>query len=173
MRQASGEDRRLGEWLKVMILFARFSTMTAQIFSPYRVTLPQSGYGSAQGRRWSASVLAAIVGFGLLVVPVNLAHAGGHVLESPQVVNPSDVRPSGTVSAPKPSSYSADAPDPAYNSPETRVYPSDPNLGSISDYTNQEAQSRQPATIVIGVGSGHEGSSALVGNLIAGGLIMG
>jgi len=143
---------------------------------------------------WAARVLGAIVSMGLTVLPVGAAFAGEQVLEIPQVTSaPAEASVSrkphyATTYAERdeygnetPGSYvdpAAGAKDPT-DPPDTvvandKASAPDPNVGSISDYENEQGENAQPR-IALGGGRAprNEPQSSMTTNLIVGGLIVG
>ena len=127
--------------------------------------------------------------FTIPVLPMTSAFAGAQVLEIPQATSV-PVTPSSSTSTygSAPDSYGTapdSYPDPTSgstnpaNPPPTvasnsESYPPGPNLGSISDYQNQQGENARPAGIAFGGGTRrHEPQSSMTTNLIVGGLIVG
>ena len=170
--------------------------MKDQLFSPIRFVQHENVQGARSrrcGARWSTRVMAAALALGLAVLPIGTAFAGEQVLEIPQVASapaevPSPLKPHGTTTYAGGDAYANATPDsyaePAAaatgptDPPDTvaandKYYPPDPNVGSISDYQNQQGENARPG---FGSGSGtrrNEPPSSMTTNLIVGGIIVG
>jgi hypothetical protein len=137
--------------------------------------------------------MAAVLVIGLAMLPISQAFAGEQVLEIPQVPS---ARPAEASSSPKPHGATYSGPDTYGNAtadssgdpaaaatdptdpPDAiaandKSYPPDPNLGSISDYQNQQGEDAQPRIPLGGGARRSEPQSSMTTNLIVGGLIVG
>lgn len=164
--------------------------LSAFRFVQYEIV--QGGRSCERGSRRPGRVVAAILAIGLML-PIGPALAGEQVLEIPRVTSV----PTKTSTSSKPSGaeYSGRAeygnatadsgvestveatirphpPDRAASN--EKYYPPDPNVGSISDYENQQGENAQPAGIAFGRRSRrNEPRASMTTNLIVGGLMVG
>jgi hypothetical protein len=169
--------------------------MKNQNLSPFRFAQHenvQDGRSRWCGSRGAARAMAAILAIGLALSPIGTAFAGEQVLEIPPVTSvpaaaPASRKPHSTgysgvdaYANATPDSYvdpAAGARGPT-NPADTvaaneKSYPPDPNVGSISDYENQQAENAQPRIALGGGARRNEPQTSMTTNLIVGGLIVG
>lgn len=171
--------------------------MAHETDNPFRFAKHESVHGVRSRDRGSRGVarqmIAAMLAVGLAALPIGPAFAGEQVLEIPQATSvpaeaPSSSKHSGATYSGR-DGYSNATPDSAMDAtagaedptdpPDTvasneKSYAPDPNVGSISDYQNQQGENAQPAGIALGGGTRrNEPQGSMTTNLIVGGLIVG
>jgi hypothetical protein len=170
--------------------------MTHETANRFRFVKHESVHGNGshnRSSRWAARAIAAILSVGLAVMPIGPAFAGEQVLEIPQVASVPATRPSSRkhthVTYSGREAYSNGMPDSKMDATageggptdswdrvasNEKSYAPEPNVGSISDYQNQQGENAQPPGIAFGGGARrNEPQSSMTTNLIVGGLIVG